>query len=147
MDTTPPPGTLPAMAMSEEHKAALAEGRRQARVVRAYLEALAARKPGRPVTPETLQARLVRTERRLDEEGDVLRRLELTQRRIDLAAQLEAASSAADLSALESEFIEVAKYYGERKGVGYAAWRSAGVPASALKAAGIRQTRQRSGTE
>ena len=37
-------------AMSEEHKAALAEGREQGRVVRRYLEALESQRPkrGRP---------------------------------------------------------------------------------------------------
>jgi hypothetical protein len=136
------------MPMSEEHKAALAEGRRQARVVRAYLEALADRRPGRPVTPETLQTRLTNTERRLDEENDALRRLELEQQRLDLTAALEAASTVVDLEALQADFVAVAKSYGERKGVGYAAWRAVGVPASALKAAGIRQTRRRrSGSE
>ena len=43
-------------AMSDEHKAALAEGREQGRVVRRYLEALESSRPkrGRRRTPETI---------------------------------------------------------------------------------------------
>ena len=42
-----------------------------------------------------------------------------------------------DLSALEAEFVAVAKGYAERKQISYEAWREAGVSASTLKAAGI----------
>ncbi len=131
------------MAMSEEHKKALAIGRQQARAIRAYLEALADRKPGRPVTPESLQQRLDRIEAKLAAEDDVLRHLDLVQERIDVAAALEAASSAVDIAKLEASFVAAAKGYGERKGIGYAAWREQGVPAAVLKAAGIKQTRNR----
>jgi hypothetical protein len=43
--------------MSDEHKAALAEGRNQGRAVRRYLEALDAHKPrrGRKRTTESMQ--------------------------------------------------------------------------------------------
>jgi len=131
------------MAMTDEHKAALAEGRRQARSIRAYLEALASRRPGRPVTPETLRARLARIEQRLDTETDVLKHLDLVQDRIDVADALEAAQISVDIEALEAAFVTSAKPYGARKGIGYAAWREAGVSAATLKAAGIRQTRNR----
>lgn len=129
--------------MSDQHKKALAEGRRQARAIRAYLESLAGRKPGRPVTPESLRERLSRVEQKLASEDDVLRTLELVQERIDLTAALEAATEAVDHAELESAFVAAARAYGERKGIGYAAWRQAGVPAAVLKAAGIRQTRNR----
>jgi hypothetical protein len=129
--------------MTDEHKAALAEGRRQARAVRAYLEALASRRPGRPVTPETLRARLDRIEQRLLTETDVLKRLDLVQNRIDVAEALEATQISVDVEALEAAFVASAKPYGTRKGIGYAAWREAGVAAATLKAAGIRQTRNR----
>ena len=48
--------------MSDEHKAALAEGRNQGRAVRRYLEALDAHKPkrGRKRTPDSMQKRLDR---------------------------------------------------------------------------------------
>jgi hypothetical protein len=46
-------------------------------------------------------------------------------------------SSGVDLSALEAEFIKVAKSYSERQGIAYATWRDVGVEASVLKSAGI----------
>ena len=48
--------------MSDEHKAALAEGRNQGRAVRGYLEALEAHKPkrGRKRTPDSIKKRLER---------------------------------------------------------------------------------------
>lgn len=131
------------MAMTEEHKAALAEGRKQARAIRAYLEALANRRPGRPVTPETLRARLERIDQRLVVETDVLKRLELEQDRINVSEALETAAVAVDMEALEADFVASAKPYGARKGIGYAAWRASGVSAAVLKAAGIPQTRNR----
>ena len=46
--------------MSAAHKAALAEGRDQGRMVRRYLEALEANRPrrGRKVTPESMKKKL-----------------------------------------------------------------------------------------
>jgi hypothetical protein len=79
---------------------------------------------------------LARTEDELLD-ADPLRRLELVQRRIDLEGELERLGSTVDMDALEAEFVAVAKPYAERKGISYEAWREAGVPASALKAAGI----------
>jgi hypothetical protein len=131
------------MAMTDQHKAALAEGRRQARAIRAYLEALETRRPGRPVTPESLAVRLDRIDSRLAKESDVLRRLDLVQQRHDVAAAKEALAAAVDFEELEEAFIENSARYARRKGVGYAAWRALGVPAAVLKKAGIRQTRNR----
>jgi hypothetical protein len=44
---------------------------------------------------------------------------------------------AADTSELEADFVKVARSYGDRRGIAYAAWREVGVPAAALTAAGI----------
>ncbi|MCU0312008.1 MAG: hypothetical protein MUE36_13810 [Acidimicrobiales bacterium] len=124
--------------MSDEHKAALAEGRNQGRAVRSYLEALDAHKPkrGRKRTPESMQKQLDRIEREIPE-ADPLKRLQLVQQRLDLEAELASAGETVDLSALEAGFVDAARAYGERKGISYTAWRELGVPASALKAAGI----------
>jgi hypothetical protein len=124
--------------MSDEHKAALAEGRNQGRAVRSYLEALDAHKPkrGRKRTPESMQKQLDRIEREIPE-VDPLKRLQLVQQRLDLEAELASAGETVDLSALEAGFVDAARAYGERKGISYTAWRELGVPASALKAAGI----------
>lgn len=124
--------------MSDEHKAALAEGRAQGRVVRAYLEALETHKPkrGRKRTTDSITRRLDSIDQEL-QEADALKRLQLTQERINLETELESAQDGVDLETLEQEFIEVAKGYAERKGISYAAFRELGVPASALKQAGI----------
>ncbi len=124
--------------MSDEHKAALAEGRNQGRAVRSYLEALEAHKPkrGRKRTPESMQKRLHRIEKEIPE-ADPLTRLNLIQQRIDLEADLAAAEETVDMTSLEAGFVDSARAYGERKGISYSAWRELGVPAATLKAAGI----------
>lgn len=132
--------TPPKSPMTDEHKAALAEGRAQGRSVKQYLEALEANKPkrGRKRTPESIQKRLDAIEADLGG-ADGLKRLNLVQERLDLQAELAAMTSGetVDLSALEDEFVRVAKGYGERKGISYAAWREVGVPAAVLKRANI----------
>ena len=124
--------------MSDEHKAALAEGRNQGRSVRRYLEALDENRPkrGRKRTEDSVARDLARTEEELTT-ADALRRLELIQRRLDLQVELERMGTTVDLSALEDDFVAVAKGYAERKQISYEAWREAGVSAATLKAAGI----------
>ena len=124
--------------MTDEHKAALAEGRAQGRAVRAYLEALEAHKPkrGRKRTPESMRARLETIDTTIDD-ADPMSRLQMVQERMDLVAALEAAEETVDLTELEDGFVAAAKAYGSRKGISYAAWREVGVPAAVLKRAGI----------
>ncbi|MFT5269482.1 MAG: DNA replication initiation complex subunit (GINS family) [Acidimicrobiales bacterium] len=133
---TPPQITT--KEMSDTHKAALAEGRKQGRAVRAYLEALETNKPkrGRKRTPESIQKRLDR----IDIESaqvDPLKRLQITQEKIDLQAELERMDANTDLVALEKDFIDVAADYAERKGISYGAFRELDVSAAVLKRAGI----------
>lgn len=125
------------MAMSAEHKAALAKGRQESRAIKAYLEALGSRRPGRPVTPASLKQRLGRIEGQLGATTDPLKRVALIQQRIDTNQQLETVETVNDLSELESGFVNHAKGYSERKGITYAAWREAGVPAAVLKRTGL----------
>jgi len=127
-----------ARSMSDAHKEALAEGREQGRAVRRYLEALEANRPrrGRKRTPEGIQRRLVAIEERLAS-ADALSRLHLAQERMDLEAELASSSDGVDLGALESAFVKAAGPYSQRKGVGYDAWRAAGVEPRVLKSAGI----------
>lgn len=124
--------------MTEDHKQALAVGRAEGRMVRAYLEALESSRPkrGRKRTKESISRRLERIETEL-EEADPLKRLQLTQERLDLSEELEQMDNGIDLSRLESDFTKVAKGYAERKGITYAAFRQIGVPAAVLKKAGI----------
>ncbi len=126
--------------MSDEHKAALAEGRAQGRAVRRYLEALEANKPkrGRKRTADSIKKRLERVAVEL-ETADPLKRLQLTQEQLDLEAELAAADQGAtvDMAALEAEFIASAADYASRKGISYGAFRSVGVSPAVLRAAGI----------
>ncbi len=124
--------------MSQEHKDALAQGRAEGRIVRSYLEALDAHRPkrGRKRTPDSIKNRLTAIARELPE-VDPLKRLQLTQERIDLEEELERLESDNDLEALEQSFAEVARSYAERKGISYSAFRELGVSAKTLKAAGV----------
>ena len=124
--------------MSDEHKAALAKGRMEGRIVRDYLEGLRATKPrrGRKRTPDTIKKRLDAIGTELASAGP-LDELLLIQERRDLEAELAAKSNAIDMDALEAEFVGVAKSYSDSKSISYASWRDVGVPASTLKQAGI----------
>jgi hypothetical protein len=125
--------------MSDEHKAALAEGRNQSRAVSRYLDALEANRPkrGRKRTADSVKKRLAAVEAELRTAGG-LQRLSLLQERRDLEVELAGMSAGGpDIGALEKEFVKVAKGYSERKGISYGAWREFGVPAEVLKKAGI----------
>jgi hypothetical protein len=124
--------------MTDEHKAALAEGRAQGRAIREYLAALEAHRPkrGRKRTPDSIKKRLERIDVELPE-ADPVQRVSLIQERMDLEAELETLDTGADLDALERAFVDYAREYSTRKGITYQAWRSVGVPPATLKAAGI----------
>ncbi len=124
--------------MSDAHKAALATGRVEGKIVRDYLEALRANKParGRKRTPESIAKRLAAIDAELAG-ADAVKELRLVQERLDLEAELSTMGATVDISALEAEFVKVAKSYGQRTGVSYAAWRAVGVAPAVLKAAGI----------
>ena len=131
--------------MSAEHKAALAKGREQGRVVREYLAALAGeKKPGRKLDPETVQQRIDETQQQVDAEPDPAKRVELIQKRLDYEDRLADMGEQVDLEAMEKDFVKAAKEHSERKGITYSAWREAGVPAAVLKEAGIPRTRRSS---
>ncbi len=124
--------------MSDEHKAALERGRAEGRIVRDYLEAIRNNKPkrGRKRTPESVKSRLAKIEATLAE-ASAVEELQLIQERRDLNDELEHLGADVDLSELEEAFVDVAKNYGERKGISYASWRDVGIAASTLKRAGI----------
>ncbi len=124
--------------MTDDHKAALAEGREQGRAVRRYLEALESQRPkrGRKRTADSIQKRLADIDERLAN-ADALARLHLSQERMDLERQLSAGDDNIDLESLEAEFVQSAGPYSQRKGITYQAWREAGVEPRVLKAAGI----------
>lgn len=127
--------------MSAEHKDALAVGRREGRIVKDYLEALRASRgrPGRKRTPESVKARLAAIDREIGS-SDPVSELLMRQERLDLQRELEAFEAKVDIADIERRFIEVAKGYGDRRGISYAAWREVGVAAATLKAAGVRRS-------
>jgi hypothetical protein len=132
-----------ARKMSDDHKAALAKGRAQGRAVREYLAALEQeRKPGRKLDRTSIEAKIPELQATIDGEPDPAKRVELIQKRLDLEERLVELQDEPDLASLEQAFIDAAAEYSERKGISYTAWREAGVPAAALKAAGIRRTRR-----
>jgi len=130
------------MAMSAEHKAALVKGRAEAKAISAYLDALASRRPGRPVTRDGLEKRLASLNERIAGETNNLKRVDLHQSKIEVEEALASAQTTVDVSGLEGDFAKVAADYSSRKGISYSAWRSAGVPAAVLKKAGIARTRR-----
>jgi hypothetical protein len=124
--------------MSLEHKEALARGREEGRTVRRYLEAVEHQRPrrGRRRTPDSVRRRLEQVRDKV-ERADPLARLLLLQEQADLEALLARMGDSEDMAALEKAFVKVAKGYAKRKGIGYNAWRAAGVPSAVLQRAGI----------
>ena|SRR5687768_5886127 len=124
--------------VTDEHKAAMAEGRNQSRAIAAYLDALETHKPkrGRKRTPESVDKRLSAIDKQL-ESANQIKRLSLIQERLDLLNERSAMQGSVDLSAFEDDFVAAASGYSERKGISYAAWRELGVPPAVLKRAGI----------
>jgi thiamine biosynthesis lipoprotein ApbE len=124
--------------MTAEHKAALAEGRALGKAVRDYLEALEQNRPkrGRKRTPDSIKKRLAAIAAALPDASPI-KKVELIQERRDLEVELATMGAKVDLSAVEKGFVKAAKEYSERKGISYATWREAGVPADVLKKAGI----------
>ena len=128
--------------MSDVHKAALAKGREEGRIVRHYLEALESTKPrrGRKRTPDSIRKRLATIDSTLAG-ADPLSRLHLIEEKQRLEAELSHSGDTVDMATLEKSFIKVARVYGERKGISYSAWRTVGVSASVLQQAKIPRTR------
>lgn len=127
--------------LTQEHKEALAKGRRQARAVRAYLQSLeTGQQSGRSVDRQALAKRVEQVQAEIDQETSPVKRVELIQRRIDAERQLAQSEDQPDFEELERGFIEAAQEYSERRGITYSAWRELGVPASVLREAGVPRT-------
>jgi hypothetical protein len=124
--------------MTKAHKDALATGRYESRIVRRYLEALAANKPkrGRRRTVGSVERRLATVEQAIDS-ADRITMLKLSQERLDLLNELEAMSADDGMKQLEEDFVGIAANYGSRQGISYAAWREVGVQPEVLRRAGI----------
>ncbi len=128
--------------MSADHKAKLAQGRNESRIVGKYLDAINAGKGkrGRKRTPESISMQITKIDREI-EAAPAIRRLELTQRRADLAAERDRLLARVDFTGVEKDFVKVAKSYAKRTGITYSSFRSVGVPAEVLKKAGISRAR------
>lgn len=128
----------PKSPMTDEHKAALAAGRNESRMVKNYLDGLESNRPkrGRKRTPDSIKRRLAEIDASLAD-ADPLARLNLVQERMDLHEELETMGAKVDISALEDDFVSVAYSYSSRRGISYAAWREIGVDAAVLKKAGL----------
>jgi uncharacterized protein YicC (UPF0701 family) len=124
--------------MSPAHKEAMAAGRSMGRTVKAYLTALESNRPkrGRKRTPESINRRLDAITESFDD-AEPLKRLALAQERMDLERELRSMEDKVDLSALEADFVKVAKDYSASKRLTYEAWRQVGVSPEVLKKAGI----------
>ncbi len=124
--------------VTAEHKAAMIQGRTEARIVRQYLEALQGLQPSgkRRRSKETLEKKLAAVTEELAT-ANAVGRLHLIQERIDLQKAIDAASQSVDIEELEAEFITVAASYSERKGISHRAWREVGVAPGVLRQAGI----------
>ncbi len=133
---------VPRKPMSTGHKAALARGRAESASVRHYLQALETSKPkrGRKRTPASIDRRLAAIEIQLAT-ADALSKLHLLQEQKNLTDERSRVNQVKDMSALEKQFIKVAKAYGERKGITYGTWRAAGVSAAVLAKAEISRSR------
>jgi|SRR5689334_14460780 len=129
--------------MSASHKKALAEGRSMSLTVDRYLAVVnTPKRRGRKVSRATLEQRLASARERSKTATGVDKVLAAQEIR-DLEAkiaQLDSASGA-DLKTLEAAFVKIAKKFGENRGIGYAAWRDAGVSAQVLRRAGVARTR------
>lgn len=124
--------------MSKSHKAALAQGRVEGRIIRSYLDVVEANKPkrGRKRTIDSITRRLAVIKKELAI-ADTVTKLRLTQERMDLERELKVKKANADISKLEAQFVKVAKAYAVRNGITYTAWREIGVGPQVLKRAGI----------
>lgn len=131
------------MAMSQEHKDALAEGRRQGHAVRKYLEWLDRdKKRGPKVSKAKLAGRVTDLAEQVAAEQDPATRLELVQMRLDAERELATRETEESLDDIVADFTEIAKDYSERKGISYTAWRELDVPAAVLRDAGVPRTRR-----
>ena len=127
----------PAKKMSDAHKKALAHGRELGRAVRDYLEYLEWSKPTRGRKRDTSPERLAEVEAQLAEADSPLQRLQLIQLRKDLEAAVETDDDPAEGERLRRQFVKVARPYSKATGITYGTWREIGVPADALREAGI----------
>jgi hypothetical protein len=118
----------------------------QERVVRRYLSAVESSRPGRGTkrTADAIGNRITKVDELLVS-ADPLVRVHLTQERIELHAEYVRVTNGnnGDQSHFERDFVRVARSYGDRNGITYAAWRQVGVDAAVLERAGIHKAEKK----
>ena len=124
--------------MDAAHKKKLAQGRKDARAVKAYLEFLETNKPkrGRRRTEESIAKRLVAIDDELAT-ATALKKLNLIQERMDLQAELDGLKNEVSGDEQRAAFIEAAARYAKSKGITRTAFRQLGVDAQTLSEAGV----------
>ncbi|MCY3538842.1 MAG: hypothetical protein OXH10_03145 [bacterium] len=130
------------MPISEQHRAALAKGRRDSTKVRRYLKAVSNGVAKSNGQAQLLENKLERLGETIKTETDPLAKVQLVQKRINLEGKLNGSKMPLDFKAVEADFIQVAVSYSRRHQISYSAWREVGVPAKILQEAGIRRTRR-----
>lgn len=111
-----------------------------AKAVRRYLESLGVpvRRGRRPRASAELEADLATVQAKIDATDNVVARLHLHQKALELEALLQGQNSGADAAAqIEADFVEHVKTWAAKNQVSYGALRKAGVPARVLKQAGM----------
>jgi hypothetical protein len=129
--------------LSAAHKRALAEGRTMSATVDRYLSAVnTPKRRGRKVSKAALEQRLAEARTKAKSATGVEKVLAAQDVR-DLQMRIANmnVASGGDIKSLEAAFVKIAKRFGENRGIGYGAWRDAGVPAVVLKKAGVARTR------
>ncbi len=128
--------------MTTTHKAALARGREMSTIVDRYLSVVnVPKKRGRRVSPVALRKRLAAAEATMKSATGVAKVLAAQEVR-DLRARLaETGGEGTNTKSLEASFVKVARQFSVNRGISYAAWRDAGVPAEVLQRAGIARAR------
>ena len=129
--------------MTASHKKALAEGRSMSLTVDRYLAVVnTPKRRGRKVSKATLEQRLADARERSKTATGIDKVLAAQDIR-DLESKIaqHESANATDLKSLEAAFVKIAKKFGENRGIGYAAWRDAGVSAQVLRRAGVARTR------
>jgi hypothetical protein len=108
-----------------------------------YLAAInTPRKRGRQVTRATVEQRLSAARAR-SKTASGIEKVMAAQDVRNLQAKLAQlkTTTGVDIKRLEADFVKIAKPFGENRGIGYGAWRDAGVSAVVLKRAGVARTR------
>jgi hypothetical protein len=124
--------------VKKAQKAAVLDAKTEAQRISQYLRALQLKKTkmGPKAKPEVL-ARRVSKARDAAAMRTGIRQLEAVQRLRNLERKQADPSMNGNFEKLETNFIETAKGFGERKGIDYGTWRAVGVDAAVLKKAGI----------